>query len=421
MSKASEQYKEQPLLNILFEQNKKIPLAEALRPKTLQDFIGQSHLVAEGTPLYRLIEKKQLFSVIFWGPPGVGKTTLARLIANNADADFIELSAVSSGLKELRAAIEKAKETLKIENRRTVIFLDEIHHHSKMQQDAILHDLENGNITLVGATTENPSFQVIPALLSRLLMIRLQPLDQAGMTKLIQRAIAHFDNASIQEDAINFVLCYANGDGRSLLNLLELAYQCGKEENGKLEIEIKILEQLAQQTRLNYEASGDAHYDHASAYQKSMRGSDVDAALYWLGKMVAGGEDPRFIARRLLVCASEDVGIADPMAFVLANAAYESVSKLGWPEARIPLAQATVYIAKAPKSNKAYKAIDAVLHDINKNGKNFAVPMHLRDSHYKDASKYGHGEGYIYSHNAKEAAQEFLPPELRGTKYFEDN
>jgi putative ATPase len=406
------------LLDVLAEQNRRIPLAEALRPKTLEDYLGQAEVVGEGTPLRNLFEAKNLISLILWGPPGVGKTTLARIIAQNSNAQFLELSAVNTGIKELREAVGQAEETLKISGNRTVVFIDEIHRYSKTQQDAILPHVENGTILLMGATTENPCFQVIPALLSRVLVVRLNYLGREQMTALIKRGMKHLGNLSLQREAMDFFIDYANGDGRSLLNLLEIAALCAPVEDGKRVIRVELLEQVAQQSRLNYDRQGDEHYDHASAYQKSMRGSDPDAALYWLGKMIAAGEDPRFIARRLLVTASEDIGLADPMALLLAQSAAEAVERLGMPEGRIPLAHATVYCARAKKSNHAKAAIDEVLSDIQRHGNSFPVPKHLRDSHYKGAEAFGHGVGYIYSHDHPDAPQTFLPDELVGKRYL---
>ena len=299
-----------------------------------------------------------------------------------------------------------------------MLFLDEIHRYSKTQQDALLPYVENGTLVLIGSTTENPSFQVNPALLSRVLVVRLDYLGRPEMLTLLKRGVLALGNLRISEEALGFIVDYANGDGRSALNLLETAQLTAPTTDGQRTVTIGLLENLAQQGRLNYDRQGDEHYDHASAFQKSLRGGDADAALYWLAKMIAGGEDPRFIARRLLVTAAEDVGNADPMALVLANTAAQASEKLGWPEARIPLAQAVIYVAKARKSNQAIKAIDAALKDIRSNGKSFPVPKHLRDSHYSGAKDYGHGEGYIYSHNQPDAPQTFLPDELVGTCYL---
>jgi putative ATPase len=356
----------------------------------------------------------------------VGKTTLARIIAHNSSARFIELSAVNSGIKELRDAVAEAQETLKLSGSTTVVFIDEIHRYSKTQQDAILPYVENGTMILMGATTENPSFQVIPALLSRVLIVRLKALGREQMKSLIKRGIVFLgktrQKVTIAHDAIGFIADYANGDGRSALNLLETAFKCApfyKDEAGVESrlIELSLLEQLAQQNRLNYDRQGDEHYDHASAYQKSMRGGDPDAAIYWLGKMIAGGEDPRFIARRLMITASEDVGLADPQAFQLAVAAAEAVDRVGLPEGRIPLALATIYTARAAKNNSAIEAIDAALADIMHKGHNYPVPPHLRDSHYNGAKSYGHGVGYQYTHETPDQNQDFLPPELLHKHY----
>ena len=456
------------LLNLLAEQNRQTPLAEQMRPQTLDDFLGQEKILGLGTPLRNLVETRQLTSLIFWGLPGVGKTTLARIIARNSGANFIELSAVNSGIKELREAVTQAEETLKFSSMPTVVFIDEIHRYSKTQQDAILPYVENGTIVLMGATTENPSFQVIPALLSRVLIVRLKSLGRDDMKTLIKRGVVFLgknrQKILISHDAIGFIADYANGDGRSALNLLEIAHKCApvvREEpssetkegpgagqatqpspkgltdegypkgeqaphinkTGNQEarlIELSLLEQLAQQNRLNYDRQGDEHYDHASAYQKSMRGGDADAAIYWLGKMIAGGEDPRFIARRLMVTAAEDIGLADPQAFQLAVAAAESVDRLGLAEGRIPLALATIYTAQAAKNNAAISAIDAALSDIQSKGHNYPVPPHLRDSHYSGAKDYGHGVGYVYSHDQPDESQDFLPPELRQKRYVTD-
>lgn len=417
------------LFNLLAEQNRQTPLAEIMRPKTLDDYLGQEEVLGADTPLRNLIETRQLISLIFWGLPGVGKTTLARIIANGSGANFIELSAVNSGIKELRDAVSQAEESLKLTGAKTVVFIDEIHRYSKTQQDAILPFVENGTIILMGATTENPSFQVIPALLSRVLIVRLKELGREQMKTLIKRGVVFLGKTrqklTISLEAIGFIADYANGDGRSALNLLETAFKCApvvKDEKGddaRL-IEMTLLEQLAQQNRLNYDRQGDEHYDHASAYQKSMRGGDADAAIYWLGKMLAGGEDPRFIARRLMITASEDVGLADPQAFQLAVAAAQAVEKLGLPEGRIPLALATIYTANAPKNNVAICAIDEALSDITRKGHNYSVPPHLRDSHYAGAKGYGHGIGYVYTHDQPEAPQDFLPPELVSKRYVEN-
>lgn len=407
----------QDLFGWYHEQNRPLPLAEALRPNSLEHYLGQESVVGDNKPLRNLIASKKLTSLILWGPPGVGKTTLARIISRNTNARFMELSAVHSGLKELREAIHQAEEAAKFSGQATVIFIDEIHRYSKTQQDALLPFVEQGTITLIGATTENPSFQVIPALLSRLLLIRLESLSREAIRTLLVKGVEKLGHLHVTDEALQFLVDYANGDARSALTLLDIANKCALSEEGQRVVSVELLEQLAQQNRLNYDRQGDEHYDHASAYQKSMRGGDADAAIYWLGKMIAAGEDPRFIARRLIVTAAEDVGLAAPMALVLAMDAAEAVERLGLPEGRIPLALATIYIARAKKSNAAICAIDKALHDIRSAGKCYPVPKHLRDSHYQGAEKYGHGVGYKYSHDHPGTPQNFLPDELIGTRY----
>lgn len=405
------------LFTELENQNKQIPLAEILRPKTLEDFLGQSNVISSRSPLLNLLKTNRLFSLILWGTPGCGKTTLARLIATKTNAAFIEISAVTSGVKDIKDAVDKAKENLR-SGVKTILFIDEIHRYSKTQQDALLPHLENGTLFLIGSTTENPSFQVVPALLSRLQVIRLNSIDDESMAKIIKRGFSYLaTNYTLMEcesGVLDFIINLARGDARYALNITENAYFASNLRDNKRILTVKTIEEICQQRNTRY--SRQEHYDCASAFQKSLRGSDPDAAIYYLAKMIVAGEDPRFIARRLIVCASEDIGNADPNAFNIAVNAYRAVELLGLPEGRIPLAQAVIYVAKAPKSNEAICAIDDAISDIT-NGKDFAPPMHLRDSHYKDASKYGFGVGYVYTHAAPDAEQQFLPDELVGRKY----
>lgn len=406
------------LFTQLEEINKQTPLAEILRPKTLDEFLGQSNVVAPNSPLLNLLKTQRLFSLILWGTPGCGKTTLARLIATKVNAQFIELSAVTSGIKEIKETVEKAREALRA-GQKTILFIDEIHRYSKTQQDALLPHVENGTIFLIGSTTENPSFQVIPALISRVQVIRLNPINDISMEKIINRGFKYLEEnyqpIQYEEDVIKFIVNNARGDARCALNLVENAYFASNFSNDTRLLTIEILESITQKRNTRY--SQQEHYDCASAFQKSLRGSDPDAAIYYLAKMIEAGEDPRFIARRLIVCAAEDVGIADPNAMNIALSAYRAVEIIGLPEGRIPLANAVVYVANAPKSNKACIAIDHALADIE-SGLDYPPPMHLRDSHYKDAAKYGFGQGYIYTHNAPDVEQQFMPDELKNKKYL---
>jgi len=406
------------LFTELENKNKQIPLAEILRPKTFKDYLGQYEIAEKNSPLHNLLNSGRLFSLILWGPSGCGKTTLARIIANTVNACFIEISAVTSGVKDIKEAVENAKEALR-NNQKTILFIDEIHRYSKTQQDALLPHLENGTLFLIGSTTENPSFQVIPALLSRVQVIRLENLDDNSIKKVIDKGFNYlaenYQPVKYSDEVIEFITNLSRGDARFALNLVENAYFSSKYENGRRIIEISNLERLAQSRKTRY--SQQEHYDCASAFQKSLRGSDANAAIYYLAKMIASGEDPRFIARRLIVCAAEDVGNANPMALSLAVSAYHAVEILGFPEARIPLAEAVIYVANSKKSNQTICAIDEALSDIE-NGKDYPPPMHLRDAHYKDASKYGFGIGYIYSHDAPEEYQQFLPDEIKDRKYL---
>ena len=408
------------LFSQLEELNRQTPLAELMRPKTLDEFLGQSNVVAPNSPLLNLLKTQRLFSLILWGTPGCGKTTLARLIAAKVNAQFIELSAVTSGVKEIKETVEKAREALRA-GQKTILFIDEIHRYSKTQQDALLPHVENGTIFLIGSTTENPSFQIVPALISRVQVIRLNPINDLSMAKIINKGFEylekHYQPIQYDDEVTKFIVNNARGDARCALNMVENSYFASNLSNDTRMLTVDILESITQKRNTRY--STQEHYDCASAFQKSLRGSDPDAAIYYLAKMIEAGEDPRFIARRLIVCAAEDVGIADPDAMNIAVNAYRAVEIIGLPEGRIPLANAVCYVAKAPKSNKACIAIDKALADIEA-GNDFPPPMHLRDAHYKDAKKYGFGEGYIYTHDAPDIEQQFLPDELVGKKYLEE-
>ena len=405
------------LFTELENKNKQIPLAETLRPKTLENFLGQSNVIAPNSPLLNLLKTNRLFSLILWGPPGCGKTTLARLVAAKTEANFIEISAVTSGVKDIKDAVDKAKETLRT-GQKTVLFIDEIHRYSKTQQDALLPHLENGLMFLIGSTTENPSFQLVPALLSRLQVIRLNSIDDVSMAKIIKKGFlylaSNYTAMDCEKGVLDFIINLARGDARCALNIAENAYFASDLKDNKKFLSLKTIEEICQKHSIRY--SRQEHYDCASAFQKSLRGSDPDAAVYYLAKMIAAGEDPRFIARRLITCAAEDVGNADTNALNVAINAYKAVELLGLPEGRIPLAQAVIYVARAPKSNETVCAIDEAISDIT-SGKDYPPPMHLRDAHYKDAAKYGFGKGYVYTHRAPDVRQQFLPDELEGRKY----
>lgn len=409
------------LFTALENQNKQVPLAELLRPKTLDEFLGQSNVVTANSPLLNLLNSGRLFSIILWGTPGCGKTTLARLIANHTNAQFIEISAVTSGVKDIKDAVEAAKMSLR-NGTKTILFVDEIHRYSKTQQDALLPHLENGTLFMIGSTTENPSFQVVPALLSRVQVIKLNTLNDESIKNIIKNGFEYLEKSyqkiTLDENVYDFIVNHSRGDARAALNLVENSYFASNLKDDTRELKIEILENISQKRNTRY--SRQEHYDSASAFQKSLRGSDADAAIYYLAKMISAGEDPRFIARRLIVTASEDVGNADPNALSVAVNAYKAVELLGLPEGRIPLAQAVIYVAQAPKSNSTICAIDSALSDIE-NGKDYPPPMHLRDAHYKDASKYGFGIDYVYSHANPEYKQQFLPDELVGKKYVKGN
>ncbi|MBR5190000.1 MAG: replication-associated recombination protein A [Paludibacteraceae bacterium] len=397
------------------------PLAERLRPRSLDDYIGQSHLVGQGAILRQMIENGNLSSFILWGPPGVGKTSLAKIIANVLERPFFTLSAVTSGVKDVRDVIEKAKQSTFFSQANPILFIDEIHRFSKSQQDSLLGAVENGTVTLIGATTENPSFEVITPLLSRCQVYVLKSLEVADLEKLTQRAFANdieLSKREVELQETEAMFRYSGGDARKLLNIIEILHNA--QPDGKLIITNDIVTARLQQNPLAYDKNGELHYDIISAFIKSIRGSDPDAAIYWLARMIAAGEDPKFIARRLVISASEDIGLANPNALLLANACFETIHKIGWPEGRIPLAETTIYLATSPKSNSAYNAINDALALVERTG-NLPVPLHLRNAPTKLMKELNYGKEYQYAHDFPNhfVAQQYMPDALQGTKLWE--
>lgn len=403
-----------------------LPLAERMRPKTLNEYIGQKHLVGEGAVLRQMIESGNLSSFILWGPPGVGKTTLARIIAHELQRPFYTLSAVTSGVKEVRDVIDKAKRTAvmnsgifasQVDQRSPILFIDEIHRFSKSQQDSLLGAVEEGVVTLVGATTENPSFEVITPLLSRCQVYVLKSLEKEDLEELLDRALTqdeHIRGLGLEVKDREALLRYSGGDARKLLNIIELV-----SNSGVRVIDNETVTRQLQQNPVAYDKDGEMHYDIISAFIKSIRGSDPQAAIYWLARMIEGGEDPKFIARRLVISASEDIGLANPNAMLLANTCFDVVNKIGWPEARIPLAETTVYLATCKKDNSAYLAIDAALAKVRETG-NLPVPLHLRNAPTSLMKDLGYADGYKYPHDypGHWVEQQYLPDALKGTTFW---
>lgn len=397
------------------------PLAERMRPRTLDDYVGQQHLVGPGAVLRRMIEGGRISSFILWGPPGVGKTTLAQIIANRLKTPFYTLSAVTSGVKDVREVIERAGRNRFFDSLSPILFIDEIHRFSKSQQDSLLGAVEKGVVTLIGATTENPSFEVIRPLLSRCQLYVLKPLEKEDLLRLLRRAVTEdteLRKRDIRLTQTDALLRYSGGDARKLLNILELVVEaCG--DATTVEITDRLVEERLQQNPLAYDKDGEMHYDIISAFIKSIRGSDPDAALYWMARMIEGGEDPKFIARRLVISAAEDIGLANPNALLLANAAFDTVTKIGWPEGRIPLAEAAVYLATSPKSNSAYLGIDAALALVRQTG-NLPVPLHLRNAPTKLMADLGYHDGYKYPHDypGHFTPQQYLPDEVKDRRLW---
>lgn len=403
------------LCNIMSE-----PLAERMRPHTLASYVGQQHLVGEGAVLRKMIDAGRISSFILWGPPGVGKTTLAQIVAQTLEVPFYTLSAVTSGVKEVREVIEKAKNSRFFNSASPILFIDEIHRFSKSQQDSLLGAVEKGVVTLIGATTENPSFEVIRPLLSRCQLFVLKPLEKKDLEELLHRAVtedSELKGRNIQLKETDAILRYSGGDARKLLNILELLVE--SETEADIVVTDEMVVSRLQKNPLAYDKQGDMHYDIISAFIKSIRGSDPDAALYWMARMIEGGEDPQFIARRVVISASEDIGLANPNALLLANAAFDTVMKIGWPEARIALAEAVVYLAASPKSNSAYQGIDAALQKVRETG-NLPVPLHIRNAPTKLMSQLGYHDGYKYPHDypGNFTPQQYLPSEIADAHFW---
>ena len=405
---------------------KEAPLAARLRPRSLEEFIGQEHIVGKNTLLYRAIKADKLTSIILYGPPGTGKTTLAKIIASTTKSNFIQLNATTSGIKDIKETVEEARRMLGMYGKRTILFIDEIHRFNKTQQDALLPHVEEGTIILVGATTENPYFEVNKALISRSIVFQFKHLSKDDIKNLLktaiqdeERGLKHY-NPEVTEDALDFLADQANGDARAALNAIELAALTTEPEDGIIRIDLQVAQECIQKRALNYDKTGDNHYDTISAFIKSMRGSDPDAALYYLGRMIYAGEDPKFIARRIVICASEDVGNADPHALQVAVAAFQATQFIGLPECQIILSQAVTYIACAPKSNSAVIGITAAMKDVAE-VQISGIPRHLKDSHYPGAKKLKSGEGYKYAHDypGHYIPQQYLPDELKDKVYYQ--
>lgn len=407
-------------------QQKESPLASRLRPRTLDEVVGQKHIIGKDKLLYRAIKADKLSSLILYGPPGTGKTTLAKVIANTTKAEFTQINATSAGKKDMEEVIKQAKDNQGMYQKKTILFIDEIHRFNKGQQDYLLPYVEDGTIILIGATTENPYFEVNGALISRSIIFQLKPLEQGDIKEILRRAVCDEERgmgsygAAIDEDALDFLSDISGGDARTALNAIELAVlTTPKAEDGRIHITLDVASECIQRRVVRYDKTGDNHYDTISAFIKSMRGSDPDAAVYYLARMLYAGEDIKFIARRIMICASEDVGNADPYALTVAVSAAQAVERLGMPEAQIVLAQAVTYIATAPKSNSAVNAIGAAM-DAVQNQKIATVPPHLQDAHYGGAAKLGHGTGYKYSHDYPHhyVKQQYLPDELEGCVFY---
>jgi len=397
------------------------PLAERLRPQSLDDFIGQKHLVGKGAVLRKMIESGRVPSIIFWGPPGVGKTTLANIIANTVKAPFYKLSAINSGVKDVREVIDKARSSRFFEAVSPILFIDEIHRFSKSQQDSLLHAVETGAITLIGATTENPSFEVIRPLLSRCQVYVLKPMEKKDLEELLHKAITEdviLKEMNIRVAETDALFRFSGGDARKLLNILELVVSA--ETSAEIVITDQKVTERLQENPAAYDKGGEMHYDIISAFIKSIRGSDPDAAVYWLARMVAGGEDPAFIARRLVILAAEDIGLANPNALLLANACFDTLQKIGWPEGRIVLAETAIYLATSPKSNSSILAIDAAMSEVQRSG-NLPVPLHLRNAPTSLMKELDYGKDYKYAHDYENnfVKQDYLPSQLKNHQFWE--